>query len=186
MREEARKMFYWGYDNYIKYAFPEDELDPIHCVGRGHDWTDPYVFTTMYVLRNMTYIITYKIVQEVNWIWGVLVACWLKWWSAIERLQVRTTLGTSFFYPWVYSPSKWGDVHHHILLSGCQAVSPEELVNISNLCYSSFLVQHIWYPGRAIINLHRYHVSLTSCTKWPNNKRFKGTCKKLHLVTYYI
>lgn len=41
MREEARKMFYWGYDNYIKYAFPEDELDPIHCVGRGHDWTDP-------------------------------------------------------------------------------------------------------------------------------------------------
>ena len=78
MREEARKMFYWGYDNYIKYAFPEDELDPIHCVGRGHDWTDPYVLTMMYVLRNMTYIITCRIVQEVDQIWGVLVAYGLK------------------------------------------------------------------------------------------------------------
>ena len=40
MREEARKMFYWGYDNYMKHAFPEDELNPIRCRGRGHDWED--------------------------------------------------------------------------------------------------------------------------------------------------
>ena len=41
MREEARKMFYFGYDNYMKYAFPKDELDPIHCTGRGPDYEHP-------------------------------------------------------------------------------------------------------------------------------------------------
>ena len=41
MKNEARKMFYWGYSNYMSYAFPEDELDPIHCKGRGQDWEHP-------------------------------------------------------------------------------------------------------------------------------------------------
>lgn len=36
-REQSREMFYFGYENYLKHAFPMDELDPIHCVGRGHD-----------------------------------------------------------------------------------------------------------------------------------------------------
>lgn len=40
-REAARQMFTFGYDNYIKYAFPLDELDPIHCLGRGPDYDDP-------------------------------------------------------------------------------------------------------------------------------------------------
>ena len=40
MREEARRMFYWGYDHYMKHAFPMDELNPIRCRGRGHDWED--------------------------------------------------------------------------------------------------------------------------------------------------
>ena len=40
MREEARRMFYWGYDHYMQYAFPQDELNPIDCSGRGHDWED--------------------------------------------------------------------------------------------------------------------------------------------------
>ena len=26
-------MFTFGYDSYMKYAFPKDELDPIHCTG---------------------------------------------------------------------------------------------------------------------------------------------------------
>ncbi|CAD5224389.1 unnamed protein product [Bursaphelenchus xylophilus] len=34
-------MFYYGYENYMKHAFPMDELDPIHCVGRGHDYDNP-------------------------------------------------------------------------------------------------------------------------------------------------
>lgn len=41
-REKAREMFQFGYDNYMKYAFPQDELDPIHCEGRGPDIERPY------------------------------------------------------------------------------------------------------------------------------------------------
>ena len=40
MREEARKMFHWGYDHYMQHAFPQDELNPIRCSGRGYDWDD--------------------------------------------------------------------------------------------------------------------------------------------------
>lgn len=41
LRNQAKEMFYFGYDNYIKYAFPMDELDPIHCTGRGPDYQNP-------------------------------------------------------------------------------------------------------------------------------------------------
>ena len=40
MKEEAKRMFYWGYDNYLNHAFPYDELNPVNCSGRGHDWED--------------------------------------------------------------------------------------------------------------------------------------------------
>lgn len=39
-RDEVKRMFHFGYDNYMEYAYPEDELDPIHCTGRGHDYVD--------------------------------------------------------------------------------------------------------------------------------------------------
>ncbi|ESO02141.1 hypothetical protein HELRODRAFT_106488 [Helobdella robusta] len=39
--EESRRMFYFGYDNYMRHAFPKDELDPIHCTGRGPDYDNP-------------------------------------------------------------------------------------------------------------------------------------------------
>ncbi|KAF2361819.1 Glycoside hydrolase family 47 [Trinorchestia longiramus] len=39
--EATKEMFYFGYENYMKYAYPEDELDPIHCTGRGHDHKNP-------------------------------------------------------------------------------------------------------------------------------------------------
>lgn len=41
MKEEARKMFQFGYDSYLKYAFPKDELNPIYCTGRGPDYENP-------------------------------------------------------------------------------------------------------------------------------------------------
>ena len=37
MLDESRKMFTFGYDSYMKYAFPKDELDPIHCTGNLFD-----------------------------------------------------------------------------------------------------------------------------------------------------
>lgn len=38
----AKNMFQFGYDNYMKYAFPQDELNPIYCTGRGPDIENPY------------------------------------------------------------------------------------------------------------------------------------------------
>ena len=40
-KEGARKMFFYGYDSYMKYAFPQDELNPIACTGRGPDVLNP-------------------------------------------------------------------------------------------------------------------------------------------------
>lgn len=41
MKDMAKEMFYFGYDNYMKHAFPEDELNPIDCEGRGPDVLNP-------------------------------------------------------------------------------------------------------------------------------------------------
>ena len=38
--QDTKQMFYWGYDNYMTHAFPFDELNPVNCTGRGHDWID--------------------------------------------------------------------------------------------------------------------------------------------------
>ena len=73
------------------------------------------------------------------------MAYWLKCWPAIGRLQVRAPLGAVFLLPWAYSgaPLKWEGVCHCILWRGCNAIGLGELVNISNLCHSSFLISHI-------------------------------------------
>ncbi|CAG2180784.1 unnamed protein product, partial [Oppiella nova] len=34
-------MFQFGYDSYMRYAFPADELNPIACTGRGPDRDNP-------------------------------------------------------------------------------------------------------------------------------------------------
>jgi len=41
MLRETRQMFYHGYDNYMEHAFPLDELNPLHCCGRGPDYEQP-------------------------------------------------------------------------------------------------------------------------------------------------
>ena len=41
MLDESKKMFYHGYDNYMKHAFPQDELNPLDCAGRGPDHEHP-------------------------------------------------------------------------------------------------------------------------------------------------
>ncbi|XP_046881272.1 ER degradation-enhancing alpha-mannosidase-like protein 1 isoform X2 [Hypomesus transpacificus] len=52
MRHMAKEMFYFGYDNYMKYAFPEDELNPIDCQGRGPDVLNPSNININDVLGN--------------------------------------------------------------------------------------------------------------------------------------
>ncbi|XP_053724427.1 ER degradation-enhancing alpha-mannosidase-like protein 1 isoform X2 [Synchiropus splendidus] len=52
MRDMAKEMFYFGYDNYMRYAFPEDELNPIDCEGRGPDVLNPSNININDVLGN--------------------------------------------------------------------------------------------------------------------------------------
>lgn len=48
LKEMAKNMFEFGYDNYMKYAFPLDELDPIHCTGQPTS-----TFLRLYTLINI-------------------------------------------------------------------------------------------------------------------------------------
>lgn len=36
-REKAKEMFYHGFESYMNYAFPDDELKPLSCAGRKHE-----------------------------------------------------------------------------------------------------------------------------------------------------
>ena len=54
MLDETRQMFTFGYDSYMKYAFPQDELDPIHCKGRGPDHENPSNININDVLGDMS------------------------------------------------------------------------------------------------------------------------------------
>uniref|UniRef100_A0A0N4ZC68 alpha-1,2-Mannosidase n=1 Tax=Parastrongyloides trichosuri TaxID=131310 RepID=A0A0N4ZC68_PARTI len=51
-RLETKEMFKFGYDNYIKYAYPLDELNPIYCSGRGPDYLNPNNLNINDVLGN--------------------------------------------------------------------------------------------------------------------------------------
>ncbi|XP_046652402.1 ER degradation-enhancing alpha-mannosidase-like protein 1 [Daphnia pulicaria] len=52
MVNETKKMFYFGYDNYMNLAFPLDELNPILCSGRGPDYDNPSNININDVLGN--------------------------------------------------------------------------------------------------------------------------------------
>uniref|UniRef100_A0A4W3INM0 alpha-1,2-Mannosidase n=1 Tax=Callorhinchus milii TaxID=7868 RepID=A0A4W3INM0_CALMI len=52
MREAALDMFYFGYENYMRHAFPQDELNPIDCQGRGPDRDNPSNININDVLGN--------------------------------------------------------------------------------------------------------------------------------------
>ncbi|PLN77719.1 seven-hairpin glycosidase, partial [Aspergillus taichungensis] len=41
LRKETQHLFYHGYDNYMKYAFPEDELRPLSCTPLTRDRDSP-------------------------------------------------------------------------------------------------------------------------------------------------
>ena len=58
--DEVKDMFYFGYNNYVKHAFPKDELDPIHCTGRGPDYDDPYVLLFQSALLLFVEILHYR------------------------------------------------------------------------------------------------------------------------------
>lgn len=53
-KKAAKEMFYFGYDSYMKYAFPQDELNPIDCTGRGPDLLHPENININDVLGNFS------------------------------------------------------------------------------------------------------------------------------------
>lgn len=57
-RDRVRKIFYHAYDNYLKYAYPLDELRPLSC--DGHDTWGSFSLTlvdaldTLVIMDNVT------------------------------------------------------------------------------------------------------------------------------------
>src|ERR1700761_241552 len=41
LRDQTVELFYHGYDNYLRYAFPEDELRPVTCAPLTRDRENP-------------------------------------------------------------------------------------------------------------------------------------------------
>ncbi|KAH9860900.1 hypothetical protein IAQ61_010635 [Plenodomus lingam] len=52
LRQETRDIFYHGYDNYMKHAFPEDELRPLSCTPLTRDRQNPAHIEVNDVLGN--------------------------------------------------------------------------------------------------------------------------------------
>ncbi|KAF2755518.1 hypothetical protein EJ05DRAFT_478511 [Pseudovirgaria hyperparasitica] len=52
LRQETRAIFYHGYDNYMRYAFPEDELRPLSCSPLVRDRANPAHIEVNDVLGN--------------------------------------------------------------------------------------------------------------------------------------
>ncbi|KAK7470737.1 hypothetical protein VKT23_002158 [Stygiomarasmius scandens] len=40
-RERTRDLWYHGFNSYMRYAFPLDELTPLSCSGQGPNWSNP-------------------------------------------------------------------------------------------------------------------------------------------------
>ncbi|KAI0334796.1 alpha-mannosidase [Cubamyces sp. BRFM 1775] len=54
VREQVRELWHHGYDHYMKYAFPLDELAPLSCTGRGPNWHNPADIATNDVAGNFS------------------------------------------------------------------------------------------------------------------------------------
>jgi hypothetical protein len=52
LRRETVDLFYHGYNNYLRYAFPEDELRPVSCGALTRDWENPAHFELNDALGN--------------------------------------------------------------------------------------------------------------------------------------
>ncbi|KAF5321197.1 hypothetical protein D9619_000434 [Psilocybe cf. subviscida] len=53
-REQTRELWYHGFDDYMKYAFPLDELTPLSCSGQGPDWGNPANIAVNDVMGNFS------------------------------------------------------------------------------------------------------------------------------------
>ncbi|KAI9063357.1 glycoside hydrolase family 47 protein [Trametes sanguinea] len=54
VREQVRELWHHGYDHYMRFAFPLDELTPLSCTGRGPNWHNPADIATNDVAGNFS------------------------------------------------------------------------------------------------------------------------------------
>ena len=65
-----------------------------------YDWNGKYRTVRIMIYENSACVYTSKLkIWAFVWSKGTLVACWLKCWPAIERLQVQAPLGSGFLSP---------------------------------------------------------------------------------------
>ncbi|KAJ7667940.1 alpha mannosidase-like protein [Mycena polygramma] len=53
-REKTRELWYHGFNHYMSFAFPLDELAPLSCTGHGPDWDHPENYATNDVSGNFS------------------------------------------------------------------------------------------------------------------------------------
>ncbi|KAF8211194.1 alpha mannosidase-like protein [Mycena galopus ATCC 62051] len=53
-REKVRELWYHGFNNYMSFAFPLDELRPLSCTGQGPDWDHPENYAANDVAGNFS------------------------------------------------------------------------------------------------------------------------------------
>ncbi|KAJ6509896.1 alpha mannosidase-like protein [Mycena vitilis] len=53
-REKTRELWYHGFNHYMSFAFPLDELAPLSCTGQGPDWDHPENYATNDVSGNFS------------------------------------------------------------------------------------------------------------------------------------
>ncbi|KAJ6599145.1 alpha mannosidase-like protein [Mycena vulgaris] len=53
-RSKTRGLWYHGFDHYMSYAFPLDELSPLSCTGHGPDWEHPENYAANDVAGNFS------------------------------------------------------------------------------------------------------------------------------------
>ncbi|KAJ7179913.1 alpha mannosidase-like protein [Mycena crocata] len=53
-REKTRELWYHGFNNYMSFAFPLDELAPLSCTGQGPDWDHPENYAANDVAGNFS------------------------------------------------------------------------------------------------------------------------------------
>ena len=120
-----------------------------------------------YICNYDYHILIILITKVTLLILGVLLACWLKCWPPIERLQVQAPLGVQAFFSPLSTPQKYGGVYHCIFQLGYKAAAPRELVN-----FASFLIKR--YLIKSLVEKKSYiHYIITILYVYTGQERFR-------------
>ncbi|KAI9630071.1 hypothetical protein KEM48_012310 [Puccinia striiformis f. sp. tritici PST-130] len=100
LRDLVKKTWYHGYDNYMKHAFPDDELRPLSCTGIGQDHENPNNHETNDVLGDfsMTLIDTLDTFVALRDVENFRLAVW-RIVEQIPSFDLNSKVQLIVFYP---------------------------------------------------------------------------------------